>query len=310
MPVHDAVEAEIVKPLGLDGMSIGAPPDRRDRVARAHRELRRRRTGRTVRRREPRACSGCARRSRRSWCRSRTASTRRPTSSTGRSPRSTAASPRVRSRVCTPRSRAAVCSTASGSSRPRRSGARPRSSGPGSTSSSASRCGGGSATTSPRLRSGIIPNGFGHFGFGGSGAWADPDNDLAVAFVCNRVAGTPFGDMRFLQIGAQARAAALARADDDDAAEPEADPSTRARCSRSGRALDGDREAEAVDRAAARRPEAVHGVGRDVHEVAGPDRALLAGHDHDPPAPTSRSRTRGSGARAGTPRCPGPPRTR
>jgi CubicO group peptidase (beta-lactamase class C family) len=32
-PVHDAVETEIVKPLGLDGMSIGAPPDRRDRVA-------------------------------------------------------------------------------------------------------------------------------------------------------------------------------------------------------------------------------------------------------------------------------------
>jgi CubicO group peptidase (beta-lactamase class C family) len=58
---------------------------------------------------------------------------------------------------------------------------------------------------------GIIPNGFGHFGFGGSGAWADPDNDLAVAFVCNRVAGTPFGDMRFLRIGSEARAAALAR---------------------------------------------------------------------------------------------------
>jgi len=58
---------------------------------------------------------------------------------------------------------------------------------------------------------GIIPNGFGHFGFGGSGAWADPDNDLAVAFVCNRVAGTPFGDTRFLRIGAQARAAATAR---------------------------------------------------------------------------------------------------
>lgn len=58
---------------------------------------------------------------------------------------------------------------------------------------------------------GIIPNGFGHFGFGGSGAWADPDNDLAVAFVCNRVAGTPFGDTRFLRIGAQARAAATSR---------------------------------------------------------------------------------------------------
>jgi len=58
---------------------------------------------------------------------------------------------------------------------------------------------------------GIIPGGFGHFGFGGSGAWADPDNDLAVAFVCNRVAGTPFGDTRLLRIGAQARAAARAR---------------------------------------------------------------------------------------------------
>ena len=58
---------------------------------------------------------------------------------------------------------------------------------------------------------GIIPNGFGHFGFGGSGAWADPDNDLAVAFVCNRVAGSPFGDTRFLRIGAQARAAAVRR---------------------------------------------------------------------------------------------------
>ena len=58
---------------------------------------------------------------------------------------------------------------------------------------------------------GIIPNGFGHFGFGGSGAWADPDNDLSIGFTCNRVAGTPFGDMRFLRIGAQARAAAMAR---------------------------------------------------------------------------------------------------
>jgi CubicO group peptidase (beta-lactamase class C family) len=58
---------------------------------------------------------------------------------------------------------------------------------------------------------GVIPNGFGHFGFGGSGAWADPDNDLAVAFVCNRVAGTPFGDTRLLRIGARARHAAILR---------------------------------------------------------------------------------------------------
>jgi len=58
---------------------------------------------------------------------------------------------------------------------------------------------------------GLIPNGFGHFGYGGSGAWADPDNDLAVAFVCNRVAGTPFGDTRLLRIGTRARRAAMMR---------------------------------------------------------------------------------------------------
>jgi CubicO group peptidase (beta-lactamase class C family) len=51
---------------------------------------------------------------------------------------------------------------------------------------------------------GILPNGFGHFGYGGSGAWADPDRDLAVAMVTNQVAGTPFGDLRMLRIGAAA----------------------------------------------------------------------------------------------------------
>ena len=58
---------------------------------------------------------------------------------------------------------------------------------------------------------GVLPNGFGHFGFGGSGAWADPDRNLAVGFVCNRVAGSPFGDLRLLRIGAQAQSAADAR---------------------------------------------------------------------------------------------------
>jgi CubicO group peptidase (beta-lactamase class C family) len=57
----------------------------------------------------------------------------------------------------------------------------------------------------------VIPNAFGHFGFGGSGAWASPDDDLSVAFVCNRVAGTPFGDFRMLRIGAAALRAARAR---------------------------------------------------------------------------------------------------
>jgi CubicO group peptidase (beta-lactamase class C family) len=51
---------------------------------------------------------------------------------------------------------------------------------------------------------GILPEGFGHFGYGGSGAWADPSRELAVALVVNRVAGTPFGDLRMLQVGAEA----------------------------------------------------------------------------------------------------------
>jgi CubicO group peptidase (beta-lactamase class C family) len=51
---------------------------------------------------------------------------------------------------------------------------------------------------------GIRPNGFGHFGLGGSGAWADPDLQLSVAMTCNRMAGTPFGDQRLLRVGAAA----------------------------------------------------------------------------------------------------------
>jgi CubicO group peptidase (beta-lactamase class C family) len=51
---------------------------------------------------------------------------------------------------------------------------------------------------------GGLPSGFGHFGFGGSGAWADTDRNLSVAMVCNRVAGTPFADTRMLRIGAAA----------------------------------------------------------------------------------------------------------
>ncbi|MCB0996285.1 MAG: beta-lactamase family protein [Acidimicrobiales bacterium] len=51
---------------------------------------------------------------------------------------------------------------------------------------------------------GTLPNGFGHFGYGGSGAWGDPDTGLAIGFVTNHVAGTPFGDTRLLMIGAAA----------------------------------------------------------------------------------------------------------
>jgi CubicO group peptidase (beta-lactamase class C family) len=48
---------------------------------------------------------------------------------------------------------------------------------------------------------GVLPNAFGHFGYGGSGAWADPDRNLSLAMTLNRVAGTPFGDMRMVRMG-------------------------------------------------------------------------------------------------------------
>jgi CubicO group peptidase (beta-lactamase class C family) len=52
---------------------------------------------------------------------------------------------------------------------------------------------------------GSLPAAFGHFGYGGSGAWADPSRDLAVAFVNNCPGGGPLGDLRLPAIGAAAR---------------------------------------------------------------------------------------------------------
>ncbi|HWC38246.1 MAG TPA: serine hydrolase domain-containing protein [Acidimicrobiales bacterium] len=49
---------------------------------------------------------------------------------------------------------------------------------------------------------GVLRQAFGHFGFGGSGGWADPSRQLSLAMVCNRGSGTPIGDMRLLQLGA------------------------------------------------------------------------------------------------------------
>ncbi len=48
---------------------------------------------------------------------------------------------------------------------------------------------------------GLPRHAFGHFGFGGSGAWADPSRDLAVALIVNSGLGTPFGDFRIARIG-------------------------------------------------------------------------------------------------------------
>ena len=53
---------------------------------------------------------------------------------------------------------------------------------------------------------GVPRNAFGHFGFGGSGAWADPERNLAVAMIVNSGIGTPFGDVRTARIGGSALA--------------------------------------------------------------------------------------------------------
>lgn len=58
---------------------------------------------------------------------------------------------------------------------------------------------------------GIPRHGFGHYGFGGSGAWADPRRRLAVAFIVNSGMGTPFGDFRTARIGGAALASVAAR---------------------------------------------------------------------------------------------------
>lgn len=58
---------------------------------------------------------------------------------------------------------------------------------------------------------GVPRRAFGHFGFGGSGAWGDPIRGLSVAFVVNCGTGTPFGDLRIVRLGGAALAAAARR---------------------------------------------------------------------------------------------------
>jgi len=51
---------------------------------------------------------------------------------------------------------------------------------------------------------GVPEAAFGHFGFGGSGAWADPRRELAVAMIVNSGMGTPFGDLRIARVSGAA----------------------------------------------------------------------------------------------------------
>ncbi|AUM14443.1 serine hydrolase domain-containing protein [Ketobacter alkanivorans] len=51
-------------------------------------------------------------------------------------------------------------------------------------------------TTGPRT-----PDAFGHFGWGGSGAWCDPSRRLGAGFIVNGGGGTsPFGDTRIMRL--------------------------------------------------------------------------------------------------------------
>ncbi len=58
---------------------------------------------------------------------------------------------------------------------------------------------------------GVPRQAFGHFGFGGSGAWADPTRNLSVALIVNSGLGSPFGDARTARISGAALTSAKHR---------------------------------------------------------------------------------------------------
>ena len=77
---------------------------------------------------------------------------------------------------------------------------------------------------------GIPHQAFGHFGFGGSGAWADPSRELALGLIVNGGLGTPFGDLRIARISG----AALLSVQHRPQVSPLQSPSRRGLASRSG----------------------------------------------------------------------------
>ena len=54
------------------------------------------------------------------------------------------------------------------------------------------------------------PRAFGHYGFGGSGGWADPVSGLAVGYVTNSLGAvtTPFGGLAMFRLSGLVHAAA------------------------------------------------------------------------------------------------------
>jgi CubicO group peptidase (beta-lactamase class C family) len=58
---------------------------------------------------------------------------------------------------------------------------------------------------------GVIKGAFGHFGYGGSGAWASPRHNASFALVVNAGAGTPVGDWRVIKLSGVAISCIRAR---------------------------------------------------------------------------------------------------
>jgi CubicO group peptidase (beta-lactamase class C family) len=56
------------------------------------------------------------------------------------------------------------------------------------------------------------PRAFGHYGYGGSGAWADPELGLSLGFVTNRIGSvtTPLGDLNLFRLSRVIRRCAVA----------------------------------------------------------------------------------------------------
>jgi len=47
---------------------------------------------------------------------------------------------------------------------------------------------------------GFPKHAFGHCGYGGSGAWGDPDRRMSLGFTVNAGVGTPVGDWRIIKL--------------------------------------------------------------------------------------------------------------